>query len=359
VVAAGVGLLALLAPAAGGTSGSAGGFRLVIAQPVTAPARAVAGKPFTVSFAVTRSDTKAPVRSGTLICDPAVGGTVIKHAESFTGGTARLRFVVPAGASGKSLVVNVTIKAQGKSAHRVAVFQVGAAAKPSLSIADGSVSEGNTGTTALGFAVTLSSPASGVVTVSYSTSDGTAAAPGDYVSASGTVAFKPGETSKTITVSVVGDTAYEPDETLTVALASPVNATLVQTSATGTIRNDDPAPPPVKAGHYAGTYSDGSMFNFDVQGMSLTNLVFDFNGHCSGGTMAGPPTRITGAFPIGSDGAVSGHITLKYTNASGSADFSGKLASSGSGSGSLSIGITFNDGTNCTSSGTWNAQAQG
>jgi hypothetical protein len=121
-----------------------------------------------------------------------------------------------------------------------------------------------------------------------------------------------------------------------------------------------PPPPPAKAGHYAGTYSDGTTFNFDVQGTSLTNLAFDFNGECSnGGTLAGPLTTTQGAFGIESDGSVSGHITLTYSNASGSADFAGKLTTTGTGTGTLKISVSFNDGSaTCTSSGTWTSQDQ-
>ena len=121
-----------------------------------------------------------------------------------------------------------------------------------------------------------------------------------------------------------------------------------------------PPPPPAKAGHYVGTYSDGTTFDFDVQGTSLTNLAFDFNGDCdNGGTQAGPLTTVDGIFGIGSDGSVSGHITLTYSNAAGSADFAGKLTSAGSGSGTLTISVTFsNGGPTCTSSGTWTAQDQ-
>jgi List-Bact-rpt repeat protein len=141
-----------------------------------------------------------------------------------------------------------------------------------------------------------------------------------------------------------------------------------KTQPTTTTTTPPPPPPPpppplAKAGHYDGTYSDGSVFSFDVQGSALTNLMFDFNGHCSdGGTLAGPPTQINGLFPIQSDGSFSGHITLTYTNASGSADVSGTLTTSGSGSGNLSVSITFTSGDasglSCSSTGTWAAQNQ-
>ena len=49
-----------------------------------------------------------------------------------------------------------------------------------------------------------------------SESGDTATAGTDYTATSGTITFAPGETSKTIDVSVMGDTEVEEDETLTV-----------------------------------------------------------------------------------------------------------------------------------------------
>ena len=57
--------------------------------------------------------------------------------------------------------------------------------------------EGNAGTVNAVFTVTLSAPSGNTVTVDYATADGSAIAPGDYVSVSGTVTFNPGETTKT------------------------------------------------------------------------------------------------------------------------------------------------------------------
>ena len=115
-------------------------------------------------------------------------------------------------------------------------------AVPSLSIADLSVQEGNAGTRLMTFTVTLSAAAAGTVTVAYSTVDGTATAGSDYVAASGTLSFAPGETSKTLQVTVKGDTAVEGNETFTLRLADATGATLVDGSATGTLTNDDAAP---------------------------------------------------------------------------------------------------------------------
>ncbi|AWM39736.1 Extracellular serine protease precursor [Gemmata obscuriglobus] len=111
---------------------------------------------------------------------------------------------------------------------------------PVLSVTGASVAEGNSGTTALTFTVTLSAPSLQTVTVAYATADGTATAGTDYTAASGTLTFAPGETTKTVTVLVTGDTAAEADETFRLVLSSPV-AAVIAGNGTGTITNDDTA----------------------------------------------------------------------------------------------------------------------
>jgi hypothetical protein len=117
---------------------------------------------------------------------------------------------------------------------------------PSLSIDDVSGAEGDSGTTNLSFTVTLSEAVPRTVSVHYDTADGTATAGTDYSSASGTLSFAPGETTKTITVPVNGDATFEPDETFHVVLSSPSRAVIAAGTGTGTgtgtIVNDDPRP---------------------------------------------------------------------------------------------------------------------
>src|SRR5262249_7808002 len=115
-------------------------------------------------------------------------------------------------------------------------------AQPAISASAASVTEGNSGTTALSFTVSLSNPSYQTVTVAYATSNVSATAGSDYTAASGTLTFAPGETTKTVTVSVNGDTTFESNETLTLTLSNPGNATLATATATGTIINDDPVP---------------------------------------------------------------------------------------------------------------------
>jgi beta-lactam-binding protein with PASTA domain len=113
---------------------------------------------------------------------------------------------------------------------------------PGLSIANASVTEGNTGCspcTSLIFTVTLSAPSSQTVTVAYSTLAGTASASADFNAASGTLTFAPGEVTKTIAIQVVGDTRRENTETLTARLSGAVNATITRVDGMGMIVDDD------------------------------------------------------------------------------------------------------------------------
>jgi urease beta subunit len=88
---------------------------------------------------------------------------------------------------------------------------------PDISIDDQSISEGDAGTSTLTFNVALSNPTDQTVTVDYTTNDGTATtADGDYAAASGTLTFNPGQTTRTVDVTVNGDLTHEPVETLTV-----------------------------------------------------------------------------------------------------------------------------------------------
>ena len=91
------------------------------------------------------------------------------------------------------------------------------------------------------FTVTLSSASSSPVTVNYSTADGSAAAGSDYVTASGTVTFAPGETTRTVLVKTIDDSVTEPTETFTVNLTNPSGATIANGQGVGTILDDESA----------------------------------------------------------------------------------------------------------------------
>ena len=90
---------------------------------------------------------------------------------------------------------------------------------------------------------TLNIPSRVTVTVNYASSDGTALAGNDYLTATGTLTFTPGQTSQTITVTILGDALDELDETVNLTLGNPDPAVLGEpSSAVLTIVDDDPTP---------------------------------------------------------------------------------------------------------------------
>lgn len=114
--------------------------------------------------------------------------------------------------------------------------------QPSISINNASVAEGNSGTRSVGFTVTLSNPSFQTITVNYATANVSATAGSDYLAASGTVTFAPGQTSRPLSVTVNGDTAFEANEAFNVNLSSAVNASIADNQGVGTITNDDAQP---------------------------------------------------------------------------------------------------------------------
>ncbi|WP_420611393.1 Calx-beta domain-containing protein [Candidatus Poriferisodalis sp.] len=112
-------------------------------------------------------------------------------------------------------------------------------ATPSLSISDASASEGGT----LTFTVTLS-PASGrYVWVHYYARPAfgaeLSATFADFAQAYGMLTFRPGETTKTITVAAVDDSSPEDDETFRVVLYSAAQAAVADGEGVGTITDND------------------------------------------------------------------------------------------------------------------------
>jgi uncharacterized protein YjiK len=116
---------------------------------------------------------------------------------------------------------------------------------PTIDIMSVAVTEGDAGTVELVLPVTLSNPSESTVTVDWTTFSGPEPTAGvDYEAASATVTFLPGETEKTVIVTVYGDTLDEPGQLwgadwLAVALSNPTGATLGSDVAYGLIVDDD------------------------------------------------------------------------------------------------------------------------
>ncbi len=114
---------------------------------------------------------------------------------------------------------------------------------PTLSIADVSINEGNSGATNAVFVVSLSAPSGRTVTVSAVTSNLTATAGSDYTATGPTIlTFAPGVVAQNFSVPVLGDTTAESTETFQATLSGAVNAAILDGTAVGSIVNDDAGP---------------------------------------------------------------------------------------------------------------------
>ena len=91
------------------------------------------------------------------------------------------------------------------------------------------------------FTVTLNPSSLQTVTVDYANFGGTATSGTDYTAVSGSLTFSPGDTTRTVTVTIVDDDVDESDETFNLTLSDAVNASIPLPTGTFTIRDDDTA----------------------------------------------------------------------------------------------------------------------
>ena len=213
----------------------------------------------------------------------SVSGTqVTLYATRNTGGQL-VRYVDTTGYNvAPTAAPTLLATAASNTAFRgVALAPVQPVVTPSLSINDVSKSEGNAGTTAYTFTVTLSSAApAGGVTFDIATADGTAqdndpvGEDADYVASSLTgQTIAAGATTYQFTVQVNGDENHEPNESYFVNVTNVTGATVADGQGEGTIVNDDLAPT-------AGPVSiAGRIMTRDGRGVSgATVSVMDQNG---------------------------------------------------------------------------------
>jgi hypothetical protein len=199
---------------------------------------AIAGQDFS---SATGTLTFTPGQTSQTLGVNVSGDTTAEPDETFTVLLANATNATIVKASGAGIILN----------------DDGGVNPPGISVSAGSVAEGHTGESLISFQVSLSAASSSDVTVSYATSDGTAAAGADYTTTSGSFTVPAGNVSKNVVVVVKGDQAIEPDETLLLTLSNPTGATLLQATAIGTITNDDPVPASATVLQYR-LYHDGT-----------------------------------------------------------------------------------------------------
>lgn len=104
---------------------------------------------------------------------------------------------------------------------------------------DVAVIKGDSGTQTATFTVTLSSAQAFPVQVDYATANGSAAEPESYVADSGTLTFTPGQTTKTVAITVNSNTLLLATQYFALNLSNPVNTIVGSPTAYGFIYNAD------------------------------------------------------------------------------------------------------------------------
>jgi serine protease len=176
-----------------------------------------------------------------------------------------------------------------------------------ISIGDASVTEGNSGTKLLTFTVSLNQASASPVTYDIGPleAEGTATAGEDYVFSSLTGETIPaGQTSKTFSLTINGDTAIEGDETMEVTLSNVTGATQLDSSAFGTILNDDG--PKLSVGDAAITEGNSGTkvmtFTVSLSEVSASPVTYDIataNNSATAGTDYVASTLVGQSIPAG------------------------------------------------------------
>jgi len=181
----------------------------------------------------------------TMVFQPSAGATLDTDANgTYTSATYAIATTSYLGLTfnGQSLSFSEggTVSGNAATSGLLDVLNDYLAAQPQLSVNDVAAGEG-AGT--VSFTVTLSAASADTVTVQYETHDGSAAAGSDYTAlGTGTLTFMPGETTKTVVVTLTDDATGESAENFTVLLHDPSFSAIADDSGTATINDDDAAP---------------------------------------------------------------------------------------------------------------------
>jgi VCBS repeat-containing protein len=180
--------------------------------------------------------------------DPGGGGSGGSINLVLTGGTFSGNGVIRAEGGGSGRFAVTAVGGGGRLAicgfdqntysGTTAAGTVVIQSRPALSIDDVPVTEPLAGTTDADFMVSLSVATCQPVTVRIDTTNDSAVAPDDFVSAGNTLTFNPGETMKNVAIAVKSDSDAEPTERFFVNLSSPTGASIARSQGSGTITNN-------------------------------------------------------------------------------------------------------------------------
>ena len=190
----------------------------------------------TVAFRTINFNAVAPTdytaRTSTVnIAAGAVQAVVAVTVKGQAGASADKAFVVQLDSltGGTGVVV-------GRTAGVGFILDATAKADATISVGDTTVVEPNSKTLTAHFTLNLAGSQAAPLTIHYQTTDGTATAPGEYATKSGTLTFAAGVVQKDITITIVGDINASSNEVFTIALSNPSSGvSIFRSTGTGTV----------------------------------------------------------------------------------------------------------------------------
>lgn len=198
-----------------------------------------------------------------------------------------------------------------------------------LTVDSPSVAEGDDGTVALTYTLTLDKTATAPVVINYwNAAGGTATANVDFVGKSTKITIPKGEQTAQVTFNVKGDTLVEPNETVNVKFSGPYLTSPV--TATGTIVDNDTPPEPTYALSSSGDSVDeggsvtfslattnvpaGSVLSYTITGVDAADVA---GGALTGSFVVGTSDSVTIA--LNADNTTEGAETLRLALDNGGA----------------------------------------
>jgi hypothetical protein len=218
-------------------------------------------------------------------------------------------------ATAQNVPVTMVNPTPGGGTSTPLTFTVGAATTSVLQLSAATYGVGESGGTAT-ITVTRTGGTTGAVGISFATSNGTATAGSDYTAVSQTVSFADGETTKTVSITILPDTLVEGNETVNLTLSNPTGGATLGSPSTGVlmITDDDTNPAPTLTSLVpSGATAGGSAFTLTVNGTNfVSGSVVQWNGATRTTTFVNS-TQLKGAISAG-DIANPGSVPVTVVN---------------------------------------------
>lgn len=127
------------------------------------------------------------------------------------------------------------------------------------------------------FTVTLSTASTQVVSVDYSTGNGSAIVGSDFTSSNGTLNFAIGETTKNIIVNITDDLVFEGNEDFSVSLSNSINAIISTSVGTGTIIDNESDPLISSISSPSAVEGADLIYSVSLSNSSATSTTFSYS----------------------------------------------------------------------------------